>query len=132
MRPKQVRSSIGLWGVGNRLAYLTATVGDEAADEPTFWNEGIESMRVLSRVSWLLPLLCAGAIPGSTSACGGINEPSCAAKGEKCGFFIGSCCAGLQCSEGECLNLASQLDARAATAIPGGGATLDARMAGAP
>jgi hypothetical protein len=96
------------------------------------WNEGIESMRVLRRVSWLLPLLCAGAIPGSTSACSGINEPSCVAEGEKCGFFIGSCCAGLQCSDAKCRNGASPLVKRAEPATPGGGASLDMRLMGVP
>jgi hypothetical protein len=89
-------------------------------------------MRDLKRISWLLPLLCAGAIPNSTSACSGINDPSCVAEGEKCGFFIGSCCAGLHCNEAECRNGASQLDARAAPATPGGGASLDVRLTGVP
>jgi hypothetical protein len=77
-------------------------------------------MRALKRVSWLLPLLCAGAIPGSTSACSDINDPACVAEGEECGFFIGSCCAGLHCSEAECRNGASQLDTRAEPVTPGG------------
>jgi len=69
-------------------------------------------MRALKRICWLLALLCAGAIPGSTSACSDINDPSCAAEGEECGFFIGSCCAGLQCSEAKFRNGGSPLNTR--------------------
>jgi hypothetical protein len=60
-------------------------------------------MRALKRISWLLALLCAGAIP-ATSACSDINDPSCVAEGKECGFFVGSCCAGLHCSEAVCRN----------------------------
>lgn len=84
-------------------------------------------MRTLKRGSWLLPLLCAGAIPGSTSACGDSNDPSCLAEGEECGFFIGQCCAGLHYNEAECRNGASQLGTRAEPATPGGSATLGSR-----
>jgi hypothetical protein len=58
----------------------------------------------LKRVSWLIPLLLAAGLPGSTAGCGTDSSgPSCASEGETCGFFVPTrCCDGLNCNEGKC------------------------------
>jgi hypothetical protein len=64
------------------------------------WGE--RARIALPRLGWLLPLLVAGGLQGSAAGCSESSGPSCLAAGEQCGWFEGSCCAGLHCNEGEC------------------------------
>ena len=58
-------------------------------------------MRKLRWFVVLLPLLGAGAVPAVTTGCVdyGLGPSSCRKAGEECGFFVGSCCDGLACSD---------------------------------
>jgi hypothetical protein len=117
------------WSDRHQATSLRVATDGEAAVEPEPVARRSRSY-ALKRLGWFLPLLCGGAIPGTTSACAGLSEPSCAAEGEKCGFFTGSCCTGLQCSEAKCRDGGSH--STHADPAASGGRPLDVGLTGMP